>query len=165
MHLGLIGCTEKKLSGMHEARDLYIGNSFVSARAIVEHICDEWLILSALYGVLRPDKRITPYDRSLESLSAVEYMSWCQGVAANVIEVMPTKVTLIAPDKYVGLLPIVLRSRDIEVDVRPRVDIHSGLKSSWYMACAQCGMCGPFRTFRESAILDAVGHPCRVKEQ
>jgi hypothetical protein len=172
MHVGLISCTKKKRDPAEfnaramRARDLYIGNSFISGRSILEQVCDRWYILSAKYGLIRPDAAIEPYDLALNDMSVTQYGSWCERMALQVTRMRPDKVTIIAPDLYAEYLVKVLDNSRIEIDRRPRVDIHDmeavGL-GRWYMACRQCGMCGPFRRDRDDAVKDAVGHPCRVE--
>jgi hypothetical protein len=163
VHIGLINCTEKKNVGMMSARHLYTGSSFTSGVSILEEICDEWYILSGLYGLLRPDARISSYDKSLESMSRNDYRSWAEGVAAHVVNIDPREVTIIAPDLYAGFLVPVLTSRGVKVERRPRVDICMQYENRWYMSCQQCGNNGPFQPVRLAAVRDAIGHPCRVE--
>lgn len=168
MHIGLTSCTKQKRDPAHQnahtlrARDLYIGNGFVSAAYILDRVCDDWYILSTQHGLISKDKPLTLYDRSIVDLTDSEYVSWLQSVAGGVIELAPTRVTLIAEKSYVGYLPEVLTARGIEVERRPRVDIYGGAKR-WYMACDGCGSCGPFRRDHSDAVEDAIEHPCRVE--
>lgn len=168
-HIGLTSCTKQKRNPAHQnahalrARDLYIGNGFVSAACILDRICDDWYVLSAQHGLVSKDKPLTLYDRSLDDLTDNEYTTWLQNIAhAVAVELEPKRVTIIAEDAYVGYLPAVLTSRGIEVERRPRVDIYGGIKR-WYIACEVCGMCGPFRRDHSGAVDDAVGHPCRIE--
>lgn len=163
-HIGLISCTKKKLDTSDFAQNIYQGTSFVSGRAILEELCDRWYVLSARHGLLNPYTRIAPYDMSLDDLSDYDYMNWMQNVERHVASMSPDKVTLIGPDVYVKYLVSALPKYFIEVDRRPRVDIHRSDTGhdTFYMSCELCGNSGPFRMCRDDAVQDAIAHPCRV---
>ena len=61
----LVGCSGPKLSAPAEARDLYTSALFRKCRAYAERSGSSWLILSALYGVVEPDRVIAPYEYRL----------------------------------------------------------------------------------------------------
>lgn len=82
LRVGLVGCGKSKLSTAAPARDLYTGPLFRAARAYAEQTCDEWLVLSALYGVLTPDEVIEPYDLTLAQLRESEYATWALQVVS-----------------------------------------------------------------------------------
>ena len=75
----LVGCGKAKLDVAAPAKDLYQGALFKKARAYVEHKMvegDEWYILSAQEGCIRPDKTVEPYDKTLLSMNRDERYSW-----------------------------------------------------------------------------------------
>jgi hypothetical protein len=74
--IGVVACCKTKLSHAAPARDLYQSPLFKHARTYVERECDDWLILSALYGVCTPDRLISPYDVTLAAKSAEERRIW-----------------------------------------------------------------------------------------
>ena len=74
-----VGCGKSKLDEAVPAKDLYQGALFKKARAYVEHKMiegDEWYILSAQEGCIRPDKTVEPYDKTLLSMNRDERYSW-----------------------------------------------------------------------------------------
>ena len=82
LRVALVGCGKSKLSMAAPARDLYAGPLFRAARAYAEQTCDEWLVLSALYGVLTPDEVIEPFDLTLAQLRDSEYATWALQVVS-----------------------------------------------------------------------------------
>src|SRR4051794_20762081 len=62
----VIPCAAEKLDGVHAARDLYCSSNFRNTLAAAEALAaaegGRVLILSALYGMVRPDERIHSYD-------------------------------------------------------------------------------------------------------
>jgi hypothetical protein len=65
------------------ARDLYVSDWFRKASAYAERVADEWYILSAKYGLIAPDKIISPTDVALSSLPAAERKAWAAHVIAD----------------------------------------------------------------------------------
>lgn len=81
--VGLVGCGRTKAPTARTAKDLYLGSLFQAARAYAELLCDEWVILSALYGVLTPDQIVEPYDWTLSSMRLTEREAWAQRVSSH----------------------------------------------------------------------------------
>jgi hypothetical protein len=78
--IGLVGCVKTKLPYAAAARDLYISPLFIGRREAVEGRAAKWFILSAEYGLTRPDQVIEPYDRELASLAVSERRAWARKV-------------------------------------------------------------------------------------
>ena len=78
--VGLVGCVKSKLAHAAPAADLYVSPLFRGRRAFVEKSCGRWFILSALYGVARPDAVLEPYDATLNDASRAERRSWADRV-------------------------------------------------------------------------------------
>jgi hypothetical protein len=74
---------KKKVDRVAPARDLYISALFLGRRAAVEDRADRWFILSAEHGLLEPDQRIAPYERSLATVSADERRQWASEILAS----------------------------------------------------------------------------------
>jgi hypothetical protein len=74
--LHLVACVKAKADRPMAAADLYQSAWFKKARAFVEKREAPWYILSAEYGLVRPDEIIKPYDKTLLKMSAEERRSW-----------------------------------------------------------------------------------------
>ncbi len=100
--LGLIACSAAKLPTGAPAGDLYTGQLFRKARAYVERECGNWLILSALHGVLTPDQLIEPYSMYLPAQSARYRAAWRRRVAVQLAELTTpgTRVVCLASAPY-----------------------------------------------------------------
>jgi hypothetical protein len=80
LKIGLVGCVKTKLPHAAPAAELYASALFRGRRAFVERTCDNWFILSALHGLIRPDAVIEPYDASLADASTVDRRQWSDNV-------------------------------------------------------------------------------------
>ena len=78
--IGLVGCLKTKLPYAAAARDLYISPLFIGRREAVESRAAKWFVLSAEYGLVRPDEVIEPYDRELARIPASDRRAWARGV-------------------------------------------------------------------------------------
>ena len=67
----IIGCGKLKNSEACEARDMYRGQLFKSARAYAESTPDScYFILSAKHGLIEPERVISPYDETIKGSAA-----------------------------------------------------------------------------------------------
>jgi hypothetical protein len=82
--LGFVACCGKKLAHPAPAKKLYQSDLFRKSRAYVEQHCDDWFILSALHGLVHPDKVIEPYDVTLERMSRLDNLVWTADVMIDV---------------------------------------------------------------------------------
>lgn len=62
VRVALVGCGKTKRAGEHPARQLYTGTLTRLSLAYGERIADEVWILSALYGLVHPDRVLATYD-------------------------------------------------------------------------------------------------------
>jgi len=84
----LISCVSKKLDQKARAKDLYISPLFRKNMAYALKLQpDAIYILSAKYGLLKPDDEIEPYDLTLNTMRAKERKEWADGVLKKLGEV------------------------------------------------------------------------------
>jgi cytoplasmic iron level regulating protein YaaA (DUF328/UPF0246 family) len=60
--IGLIACSASKLTEIAPAAELYTGDVFIKSREYVEATCNAYMILSAMWGAVRPDGLLAPYE-------------------------------------------------------------------------------------------------------
>lgn len=72
----LLGCVKSKLSGPAPAQDLYTSTLYQRRRRYAEAAGLPWFVLSARYGLVRPDEVIAPYDVHLAGQSASYRAAW-----------------------------------------------------------------------------------------
>lgn len=75
-----MSCAKRKLSKPAEGRDLYISPLFQKSREWAERNCNEWYILSAKFGLVRPSRRLAPYEKTLNVMSSREREEWARYV-------------------------------------------------------------------------------------
>ena len=79
--LYLVSCTNKKTPTPRKAKNLYISPWFGKAKTYVESTNQRWFILSAKYGLVDPNSKINPYDKSMNSMPVKERMKWAEDVS------------------------------------------------------------------------------------
>jgi len=81
--ISLVQCVSKKQNSPQMAKDLYTSQLFVNASAYAEKISDEWFIISAKYGLVKPTDVLAPYDVTLKDMSAAERRKWADRVFSD----------------------------------------------------------------------------------
>lgn len=81
----LVACVGQKRSQPAPARDLYTSSWFLKARAYVERTRCSWFILSAKHGLICPDKIISPYNTTLNTMRAADRRAWANKVLDELI--------------------------------------------------------------------------------
>lgn len=82
--LGLVGCVKQKWSWAGPAQDLYISTLFRGRRHYVEHTCDRWFILSAVYGLVDPLTLLEPYDVTMKDATTAQRRAWSERVLRQI---------------------------------------------------------------------------------
>jgi cytoplasmic iron level regulating protein YaaA (DUF328/UPF0246 family) len=78
--ISMVQCVSKKRDKPQRARNLYTSQLFTNAAAYAEKISDDWFIISAKYGLVRPTDILVPYDVTLKDMSANERRAWAKRV-------------------------------------------------------------------------------------
>ena len=91
----IIACGSKKNNGSHAAKDLYVGGLFNLAKRWAEQSPDEWGILSAKHGLLKPTDVIESYDLTFKKAP----FDWIVKVNKQLREY--DKIYIAAPHRYV----------------------------------------------------------------
>lgn len=98
--LGVVNCGGTKLAHKAPAKEIYKSSYFQAKREFCEEVMDEWIILSAEYGILQPDEVIEPYDKSLETLTSGEIEEWKAEVLDYPYEDYTVVEILLSSDYY-----------------------------------------------------------------
>lgn len=87
----LISCVKTKLQKKTKAKELYISSWFKkSYQYALMYKPDKIFILSAKYGLVRPDQKIKPYELTLKTMKKNERQKW----ANKVMSVLKKKTNL-----------------------------------------------------------------------
>jgi hypothetical protein len=152
--IAIVGCGARKLAGVHPARELYTGPLFVAARDDVERRGLRWLVLSARYGLIEPDRELESYDRTIAQTKRelaegcgphhrACSRGWCyvRGFVAGVDVLLrcagelPLVAEVHAGAAYVDVLLATLAVRDGHVRlVEPCRGLELGARLAWYAA-------------------------------
>lgn len=84
MRVGLVGCVKQKHSRPTRADQLYTSTMFQGRRRFVEQSCDSWFILSALHGLVEPDRLLEPYDVTLKGSGIATRRAWSADVLRDI---------------------------------------------------------------------------------
>lgn len=130
--LVLVSCVKTKGAMATEAKSLYTSKWFRKARAYAENTGSPWLILSAEYGLVHPNARIRPYEKTLNTMRGRERRAWSDGVLATLGTYLydVDTVVLLAGQRYREFLEPTLRGRGFAVDV-PMRGLRLGEQLAW----------------------------------
>ncbi len=128
----LVSCVGKKLATAAPAKELYVSAWFTKARRYVESTGADWLILSAMYGVVHPDQVIEPYELTLNRMPKSDRKKWAAGVFDQLLPHLKPgeSVTILAGSRYREFLEDRLRSRSANVLV-PMGGLGIGQQLKW----------------------------------
>jgi cytoplasmic iron level regulating protein YaaA (DUF328/UPF0246 family) len=72
----LVSCVSEKRAAPSPAKDLYTSTWFTKARHYTECTGCLWFILSAEYGLVRPEDALAPYEKTLNTMLIGERREW-----------------------------------------------------------------------------------------
>ena len=118
------------------AMDLYTSSWFRKARACVEKTGCPWRILSAQYGLVHPQERIRPYEKTLTKARIDERRVWADRVLAQLGPCLDGVDTVVffAGHPYREFLEPALRKRGLAVCV-PMSGLRQGQQLAWLDDC------------------------------
>ena len=133
--LFLVSCVKTKGVGSAAAMDLYTSNWFRKARACVEKTGCPWRILSAKYGLVHPEEKILPYEKTLKTMRVKERRAWAERVLDGLGPCLDGVDTVVffAGQRYREFLEPKLRERGLAVCV-PMSGLRFGPQLAWLKA-------------------------------
>jgi len=100
----LISCASKKINKKIKAQDLYISALFQKNLQYAKSLNpDKIFILSAKYGLLKLDKEVEPYDKTLNRMRSYEIKEWANSVLSQlqkVVDLNKDEFVFLAGDNY-----------------------------------------------------------------
>ncbi len=154
-NLMLIGCSKtkhevafnQKTGGRVTPQKLYAGQLFSKRVEYATRNRLRWYVLSAKYGVWRPNIELKPYDRTFSDMNTAEVAAWHIGVARHLVEELwegfnqnvtdgplkPSELTIEihAGADYAHPLAELLEALGIKVDL-PLKGLGIGEQLAWY---------------------------------
>ena len=130
--IALVSCVKSKRAAASPARELYSSQLFRGLRAYAEAHADAWYILSAEYGVLRPDDVIAPYEKTLTTMPKRDRVVWAGRVQPQLLEILPSgaEVILLAGARYREGIELFLRQHGFSVST-PMEGLGIGKQLQW----------------------------------
>lgn len=131
----LVSCVSHKLSRPAPARLLYRSEWFLKVRKLVENQKADWLILSALHGVVAPDAEIAPYEKTLNTAGVIERRAWAETTLRQLGPhlIGRRRIVIFAGQRYREFLAPALHDDGYEVDV-PMASLRIGEQLAWLTA-------------------------------
>jgi hypothetical protein len=128
----LVSCVRTKSKTASRAAELYTSPLFRKARDLARAEFDEWYILSAKYGLIRPDAVIKPYDLTLNAMSREQRRQWASRVFAQLSPKLRPgdEITFLAGENYCSDLSEMVK----ETGTRVREPLHGmgiGKRLQW----------------------------------
>lgn len=111
---------------------MYVSPLFRGAKHYAKSRFDKWFILSAKYGLLKPQQRIAPYEKTLKSLSKLERSRWTDKVFGDLRRQLAAGdlVTFVAGQEYREFLIPKLKESGVRVAV-PLTGVSIGRQLQW----------------------------------
>ena len=128
----LVSCVSRKRDHRLAAKDLYISDWFVKARAYVEQAGDEWFILSAEHGLVSPEAVIDPYERTLNTMRIADRRAWGSKVLKQLLLKLRggDRVVILAGARYREFLVDGIWAKGLAVDI-PLEGMRIGEQLRW----------------------------------
>ena len=111
----VIACGSKKRNHPAPARDMYVGSLFKNARRAAESTGLPWYIMSAKYGILRPDDIIEPYDMTYGKTTGKQPGEIAQQLASLNVAL---PVWGLVPARYAAVLCAAVGSSSVRTPLR-----------------------------------------------
>lgn len=130
--VALVSCVKSKANSARPARDLYTSPLFAGMRRYAEQNADDWFILSAEHGLLRPEQVVAPYEKTLKTMRRVERLAWANRVGKELLAALKPSTTVIilaGQDYSQNIIPI-LEDRGFMIEV-PMGKLKFGLRLRW----------------------------------
>ncbi|MEW6179950.1 MAG: DUF6884 domain-containing protein [Chloroflexota bacterium] len=119
----LISCVSQKLTRKAKAKDLYVSTLFRSAYQYArQKSADKIFILSAKYGLVKPEEEIEPYDQTLKDMSTRQRKEWAQRVLQALgreCDLQHDHFVILAGEKYREFLLPNLKSYEVPLQGLP----------------------------------------------
>lgn len=132
--IALVGCGRAKRGVPAPASDLYTSKGFRLRAGYAAQEADEWFVLSAEYGLVRPEEWISPYDLHLEATTRSYRRTWGEWVVARLERLhgalQDVTVLVVAPASYADPIRSLLRQHGARV-VEPLHGLRQGEQISW----------------------------------
>jgi Family of unknown function (DUF6884) len=103
----IISCTARKRGRPMRAEQLYCSDLFFKSRRYAQANFDDWLILSAKHGLVRPCDTLAPYDCKLTTLPVRERKELVERVghqASSIFGQQNVEITSICGEEYDNLI-------------------------------------------------------------
>lgn len=128
----LVSCVKSKVHHPAPARTLYRSDWFTKVRRLVEGQDARWFVLSALHGLVPPDKEIAPYELTLSTMGVARRRAWADDVYRQLEPELDgcKRVVFFAGLNYREFLVGPLLRSGLQVDV-PMEGLAQGEQLSW----------------------------------
>ena len=121
------------------AKDLFPSTNFMNGRAYLEALCDNYFVVSPLYGLMEPEEVVSPHE-TFENRSSQEDREWAENVFRDLMTRIPKllknsnkkrcKIISLLSDKFKKyLIPLVKRT-DLLLE-EPLMGLPIGRRISW----------------------------------
>jgi hypothetical protein len=129
--IGLVSCVSRKVEFPSPAEQLYASPLFDGLSYFARTRVNEWFVLSAKYGLVKPHQVIDPYDETLKEKSREERLTWADSVLARLPNLRASdRVVFLAGSDYRRDLDDALTARGI-LTAAPLSELGIGRQVSW----------------------------------
>jgi hypothetical protein len=128
----LVSCVSRKQLGCHKAKELYTSDWFNKTRIYVEKTSKPWYILSAEYGLVKPEEMITNYNKTLNKMPISDRRNWAKQVIFDLQSIVSPgdEIIFFAGQRYREFLIEPLQEMGIITET-PMLGLQIGKQLQW----------------------------------
>lgn len=132
MKIALISCTKLKENKPCVASNMYLpSHLFKKAKSYVSSRYNYWYILSAEYGLLRPNDWIHPYDKTLNNMSSDSVKEWSRVVFDDLMRINVSEIDFYTGERYRKYLIPMLEAEGMKCNI-PLKGLGIGQQMQYY---------------------------------
>lgn len=130
--VALVSCVKSKSDRPKPAKELYTSTLFRKSSKYARMVGDQWFILSAKYGLLSPEEKISPYEKTLNNMRVADRRKWAKGVLKQLKNIVHPgdEIVILAGVKYREHLIQPLQNMGCTISI-PMEGLSFGLQLSW----------------------------------
>lgn len=142
--IALVACVGEKQEGPCPAKDLYTTLLFRGTRKYAEDHADDWFILSAAHGLVKPTDTLSYYNTYLKTFSEAEKIAWAGKVLEKLDPLIKPddKIIFLASIDYRKHLETFFSARGCTIEI-PMKGLFIGQQNAWCKRYLETGVAGP----------------------
>lgn len=132
--VALVSCGKAKRKVKSKAKDLYTGTLTRRSIDFASRSFERWFILSAKYGLLRPDDRVEPYELKMSAIPKAARREWGARVQESLLRYgvpLEDRLLVLAGEDYIQAITSVSEYKVYRL-FKKNTDAGMGYRMKWF---------------------------------